>query len=444
MAGKRKSIIDDALLESEQIEKAFEANAKEVLTRTMSSEIEEMVKESLEDSIGLTEDDDMEDEMDLELDLDVEDGEIDDMEMDIDAGGAGEDDLDLGDMGDLDLDLDVEDGDVDVVDLTDADQSEVIRVFKKMGPDDEIEVVQDGNSVDIKDTETGAEYRVELGDEMGDMEDMGDLEGLDGDMGDLEDLDIDMDDMGDLDLDAELGDLDDDMGGDNVDIDIDMDDSDEDDDLEEGVIYEIEIEIDDEEDGEINEEDEEEEETVEEDLARTRGRASQGNRYSGASHLPKSKKNESVNPRNSKLIKENKVLKHNFSKVRTENEQLKEDYNNMVGALKQFRNKLNEVAVFNSNLTYSVRLFTENTTTKEEKLDIIKRFDDVKSLKESKNVYKQLVNEISKATPIKESVEEKLNETKTSGSSTKMNESKVYVNPELEKMKKLWSYEYKN
>ena len=148
MAGKRKSIIDAALLESEQIEKAFEANAKEVLTRTMSAEIEEMVKESLQDSIGLTEDDDMENEIELELDLDG-DVEIDDM--DIDAGSAG-DDLDLGDMDDMDLDLDlgldIDDEDVDVVDLTDADQSEVIRVFKKMGPDDEIEVVQDGNNVE--------------------------------------------------------------------------------------------------------------------------------------------------------------------------------------------------------------------------------------------------------------------------------------------------------
>ena len=39
MAEKRKSLIDEALLESEQIKKAFETNAKEILTRTMGSEI---------------------------------------------------------------------------------------------------------------------------------------------------------------------------------------------------------------------------------------------------------------------------------------------------------------------------------------------------------------------------------------------------------------------
>ena len=56
MAEKRKSIIDEALLESEQIEKAFEVNAKEILGRTMGTEIEAMVKESLEGSSDLTED----------------------------------------------------------------------------------------------------------------------------------------------------------------------------------------------------------------------------------------------------------------------------------------------------------------------------------------------------------------------------------------------------
>ena len=154
--------------------------------------------------------------------------------------------------------------------------------------------------------------------------------------------------------------------------------------------------------------------------------------------------NESKSPKFLELTKKNKVLQNKVSGIQSENEQLKEDYNKMVDALKQFRTKLNEVAVFNSNLTYAVRLFTENTTTKEEKVDIIKRFDDVKSLKESKNVYRQLINEISKKSPIKESIDEKLNVTKTSGSAeTKINESQVYVNPELEKMKKLWGYDYK-
>jgi hypothetical protein len=154
--------------------------------------------------------------------------------------------------------------------------------------------------------------------------------------------------------------------------------------------------------------------------------------------------NESTTPRVSGLINENKVLKETISSIKSENETLKEDYNKMVDALKEFRNKLNEVAVFNSNLTYTVRLFTEHSTTKDEKVDIIKRFDEAGSLKESKNIYKNLVKEISKTkAPIKESIENKINETKGSGSATQITESKVYVNPEFEKMKQLWSYDYK-
>ena len=156
-------------------------------------------------------------------------------------------------------------------------------------------------------------------------------------------------------------------------------------------------------------------------------------------NLPESKK-----PKFLKLIKENNTLKGEVSSIKSENETLKEDYNKMVDALKEFRKKLNEVAVFNSNLTYTVRLFTEHTTTKGEKVDIIKRFDEVKSLKESKGTYKSLVKEISQTkAPIKESIDSKINETKGSGSA-QITENNVYVNPEFEKMKTLWNYEYKN
>jgi hypothetical protein len=154
---------------------------------------------------------------------------------------------------------------------------------------------------------------------------------------------------------------------------------------------------------------------------------------------------ESTTPRVTQLMTENKVLKNKVSSINSENKSLTEDYNKMVDALKEFRNKLNEVAIFNSNLTYTVRLFTEHSTTKDEKVDIIKRFDEAKTLKESKNIYKNLVKEISKTkAPIKESIENKFNDTKSSGSSTQITESKVYVDPQLENMKRLWEYEYKH
>ena len=116
----------------------------------------------------------------------------------------------------------------------------------------------------------------------------------------------------------------------------------------------------------------------------------------------------------------------------------------MVDALRQFRKKLQEVAVFNSNLTYAVRLFTENSTTKEEKQEILKRLDSAKDLKESQSIYKQLVKEYTngKAPMIKESIDEKLNKTASSGAA-QISEQSVFVHPELQNMKKLWEYSYK-
>ena len=400
MAENRKSFIEEALLESEQIEKAFEANAKEILNRTMSSEIEDMVKESLEGSNGLTED---------------EDGEMD-LELDQDAGGAGEDlDLELGDEEEMDIDLDLDDEkememddeELEVVDLTGEDDDTVVNVFKKMADEDEIEVVQTDGGVEIKDNATGAEYRIELGGMEMDDEDM-EIEMDD------EDMEIEMDDE-DMEMDDE------DMG---------MGD-------EEGEEIEYQIELDDDENEEMEDEMSEASRTL--GAGKRFGRKGLDKPKAAPAHL----KVESTTPKFLKLTNENKVLKNKISSIVSENETLKEDYNKMVDALKQFRDKLNEVAVFNSNLTYSVRLFTENTTTKEEKLDIIKRFDEAKTLRESKNVYKSLVKEISTKAPIKESIDDKLNESKTSGSATQITESKVYVDPQLEKMKALWSYDYK-
>ena len=110
-------------------------------------------------------------------------------------------------------------------------------------------------------------------------------------------------------------------------------------------------------------------------------------------------------------------------------------------ALNVFREKLNEVAVFNSNLAYATRLFTEHSTTKKEKINILRRFDSVESLKESKSLYKTLKEELAhvETKNISESVERQLNTTKTSGSATTLIESKTYENPQFLRIKDLMS-----
>ena len=108
-------------------------------------------------------------------------------------------------------------------------------------------------------------------------------------------------------------------------------------------------------------------------------------------------------------------------------------------ALNVFREKLNEVAVFNSNIAYATRLFTEHSTTKKEKINILRRFDSVESLKESKQLYKTVKDELGKVEgkSINENVENKLNNQMNSGSSASLIESKTYENPQFLRIKDL-------
>lgn len=168
-------------------------------------------------------------------------------------------------------------------------------------------------------------------------------------------------------------------------------------------------------DDELDEDDDEEGETTE--AARTmtyRRRAERGRVVA-----PRQVRSESVN-------KEMTLL-------REKNEEYRK-------ALDFFRNKLNEVAVFNSNLAYSTRLFTEQSTTKPEKINILRRFDNVESLKESKNLYKTIKGELdgkNVSEVVTESIQRKVNKTPQTGSATNLIESKTYENPQFMRMKDL-------
>jgi len=126
--------------------------------------------------------------------------------------------------------------------------------------------------------------------------------------------------------------------------------------------------------------------------------------------------------------------------VGTEVKMLREKNEEYRKALNVFREKLNEVAIFNSNLAYATRLFTEHSTTKKEKINILRRFDDVETLKESKNLYQSIKGELSKPEikkSISESVENRIQKTVSTGSSTTLIESKTYENPQFMRMKDL-------
>lgn len=392
-----KSIIEEALLEAEKLQESLKKNTKEILAATMRQEIDDIVKESLTEQ----------GEEDLEV-MDVEDTEGEELE-NTEASeenteeenaedGSEEESEDTSEEEGMEtpvMDVEVSDNeegmDVDMmsseepqeIDLTDKPHSEVIKVFKKMGDNDEIEVVKDGNNVNLKDGSTGAEYHIQLEESA---ESMYEIE---------------------LDEEEELEEGMCNECGSGM-----YEDSDEE------TIYEIEL------DEELDEQEENEEE-IEENRQHIKY-----NRHSTFGNNMKTggKMEESYKTKNLALVKENENLK----KLVTEFEVKQNEYK---GALKIFRDKLNEIALFNTNLTYATKLFTEHSTTKQEKARILEKFDSVANLKESKSVYKSFSDELTNRTPINESVDKKVNKTVAKGSVIK--ESTVYVDPQIKNIQSL-------
>ncbi len=466
MAEKKKSIIEEALLEAKSLEDALKANTKEMLAAHMSKEIESIVESSLkkkdekeEEQISEEEDDEEivgddadikgsgDEEEDVKLDLDDENSDDDDLALNLDADDSGDEpkkvDLDL----DTDLDLDAGEGDEDddddevglnfdlpsmgdeeeVLDLTGASDEEVIKVFKKLSDDDEVEVIKDEGGIHLKDNETGAEYYIK--------ESIDEMYGA-------------MDEDGEYCSECGSGSM---YEDDQIVYEIELSDNSylSDENLEDGDDFEINNwddaskwlrttkkgrhagmrPIEDFEEGAYIDE----EERIEEDKLQRHSRTIGKQRYHGARLAAR----ESRTTRKPLVRREPKTNTVSESKIMKEYNELKSKNEEYKKALNVFKEKLNEVALFNTNLAYVNRLFTEHSTTKKEKMEILKRFDNAETIKESKNIYKTIKTELETKSPINESVETKVNKTIQSSKSTNLNESTAYVDPQITAIKDL-------
>ena len=136
------------------------------------------------------------------------------------------------------------------------------------------------------------------------------------------------------------------------------------------------------------------------------------------------KKTGTADPRYSGV---NESLENKMLKALKENKQLKETVSKVSKIMK-------EAVQVNVNLGHIVRLMVENSTTKTEKEDIIKRFNTVKSNDEAKNLYESISSELKKShsTIVTE-------QATTAQDSKKINESKIYDEPNgvLDMMKRM-------
>ena len=457
---KNNSIVEEALLQMRAVEDAINENAKGILASTMKEEISELVRESLGGS--------KKSKKSL-----VEQEEEDDVDVTDETDDYTEDGDDTEDFDETEFDTDVmagfppvtgvEDDNQDAMaplDMTQAPMSDVLKVFKAMGDNDGIIVKKDdAGNIRLTDSNKDSEYLIQM-----DGMDNTDMP-MRAQTNENVLYELSFDDEEDGDEYGEYGEYDEsadptDTSGESGAFTAEgWDDEDEDEDEDE-IVYELEMEEsfkpkgnvgkmkfkypsklrkgvtemgDYEEENEwkemddmaydpfVDEDDDEEEAGETKESARTLGNGSRN--YPQRKSLPKMR----VRPTNEGVTKELNLL-------REKNEEYKK-------ALDFFRNKLNEVAVFNSNLAYSTRLFTEHTTTKQEKINILRRFDSIESLKESKNLYKTIKTEIDSTSSDKgvftESIERKVSKTPQNGSSTNLIESKTYENPQFMRMKDL-------
>ncbi len=494
---KNKNVIEEALLQISNLEESLNKNAEGILSSTMKEEISSLVKESLKEQDEV-EDDEVDIE-DTDVDTDVED--IDTDNLDVDDSEEEDDMLGMDDTEDdfeMEFDTDTED---DTIDLTGASDEEVLTVFKAMGDNDGVIVKKDDKMIHLSDTENDTEYLIQLGEsEMDDFSEVNDFSEMGSDE-ELEELysrevdDFDFYFSKDEEKDEDEFSFDDEEEEDEFSFD-DEEEDDEfsfDDEEEDEIIFELELD-----DTELEDEIGVEEsiyeskksikpkgigmgnaskfkydkkpnmgggfKTVKKSANKTMGTGKAKFEYKEGENMEKGK-NTTVKKMETKEASRTLGNGSNFrkgglpkprahSKANTaikkesvdarELQILREKNEEYRNALNVFRDKLNEVAVFNSNLAYATRLFTEHSTTKQEKINILKRFDSVETLKESKNLYRSIKDELSDtvskdSNTITESFERTVEKTPTSGSAVNLIESKTYENPQFLRMKDLMS-----
>jgi hypothetical protein len=453
---KKESLVEDTFIQLRNLENVIAENAQGILASTMTQEIKELVKESL------NEQDDEEIDLEAEVDTDADNNKMD-MGIDI----SDDDEMEI------DMDMDVDD---DTIDLTGASDEEILRVFKAMKDEDGIIVKKENDMLHLSDENENVDYLIQLGESYDEFDD----EFEDEDEFEFEDEFEDEDEFEEEEFGSE--------------------------EENEGVIYELHIDSDEEdlsfEEDEFDngledfEEEEEEEFVMESSKFKSKGigmgnaskfkygkkpnqdggfdvKKKQGTRgvgmgkakfeYKEEVNTGKETKRPVRKPTVKKVetkeasrtygngSKSGRGLRKGITPNRNLNLESKNEELNLLRekneeyrkALNLFRTKLNEVAVFNSNLAYATRLFTEHSTTKQEKINVLRRFDGVETIKESKNLYKTIKDELSTTTStdntINESFERNVIKTPTSGSAANLIESKTYENPQFMRMKDLMS-----
>ncbi|CAB4130270.1 hypothetical protein UFOVP117_340 [uncultured Caudovirales phage] len=462
-----KNLVEEALIQIQNLEEAINENAKEILHSTMKEEISELVKESMKNEAEEEDEFEVEDEIETDDESEEDESEEDESEEEFDFEDESdedeseedefnsEDNFDISNLSDISGDDEFDS--MGIQDLSDESMDTVLKAFKEMKPTDTFEIKKDGDFIHLKDEED--EYLIQTESEEDEFE-------MDDDNEEEEDeivYEIEMDEAEETDemyseeneeymtesaqlvglskgfkaethkgkagMKPKIG-KDAKIGGDAKNYGWHKNTS-----LPKG---------------------------FKEDMPKsnpTKGTGKpkfefkEGDTFEMPSRTPKLSKEEAkeasrtygmgwregalkkgaqAGQKQARLYTESMVEELEMLKVKNE------EYRK---ALNMFRDKLNEVAVFNSNLAYATRLFTEHSTSKQEKINVLRRFDSAESLKESKALYRTIKEELGGESKkfVTESIEKVIDKSPQSGSAVNLIESKTYENPQFLRMKDIMS-----
>lgn len=432
---KNKKTVSEALLEMDKVSQSLKESSK----ATLSSLLSEAVKNYMTEAIG--EEDEEEAEYSIEDDATENEVEMDDT-------SADEDSVETEEESEIETEEAPEEGeedewsdfeefkvDDDTYDLTTGEKGDetLVKVYKLLKDTDQVVVKQDGDTVSLKDNETGAEYVITLDDED---EVEFELESSESDYNDEEDET--MTESKEKVFEIDLGYTDNYQSKDPIQGLSNAEPSKSGKSWHKGVPTGTEkpwaskgSDAPFEEKACCNEEelltdvavdDLTSETPVEEgtNVTLPNRRKTTKSHSMQQKDYPKVAHNDSKNG-------EFKALEEMVKKLQKENKEMK-------AMIPQIKKAMNESVLVNYKLGRIVKLFSENTTTRKEKVDIINRFnEEAKTINETKALYESVKRELNSS--VKSTSANSLLESKDiTTEKPKVNETTVYQSNDIKEM----------
>lgn len=447
---KNKKTVSDALLEMDKLSQQLKESSNATLSSLLSEAVKKYMTEAIEDAEEeeddkefSIEDDTTEDEVEMdnssEEETEVED-EMSDMEDDSEEGEEASEEDENAEWSDFD---EFKVGE-DTYDLSTGEKGDetLVKVYKLLQDEDQVVIKKDGDTVSLKDNETGAEYVIELGDDEP-VEDEDEFEfEVETDYNDEEDET--MKESKENIFEIDLGYTDNYQKKDPIQGLSNAETSKSGKSWDEGAPKGTEKPW----AGETESKGEPFEETVNEndEILDTTTPVNQAG-VPGVDNAQNPVAENVTMPQRRKKVKqlsrqnqEAPQVGHHVSKngeykaLEEKIQMLQKENREMKAIIPQIKKAMNESVLVNYKLGRIVKLISENATTRKEKVDIINRFnEEAKTIQETKSLYESIKRELN--SEVKTNAETLLEgKTMASAEKAKINETTVYQSNEIKEM----------